>query len=97
MPIFGHKLGEECKQDHDCETGYLCRSEGGAKSCQLPVSGSQELGEFRVIHEFVVHVITSKNKLQFLFLGAFTSFLMSDSGVFKLPKLVGHFAFFAKP
>lgn len=46
LPIFGKKQGEGCLRDNDCESGFLClRDEGGEKSCQTPVTGTQTLGE----------------------------------------------------
>lgn len=46
LPIYGKKQGESCFKDNDCETGFLCLTDGsGVKSCQTPVAGAQELGD----------------------------------------------------
>ena len=42
LPVFGKKSGENCYQDADCETGYVCVDD----TCSEPAPGVGKFGEF---------------------------------------------------
>ena len=41
LPVFGKKSGENCYQDADCETGYVCVDD----TCSEPAPGVGKFGE----------------------------------------------------
>ena len=41
LPVFGKKSGENCYQDADCETGYVCVDD----TCSEPAPGLGKFGE----------------------------------------------------
>ena len=44
LPVFGKKSGENCYQDADCETGYVCVDD----TCSEPMPGAGKFGEEEV-------------------------------------------------